>query len=616
MSNDVDITIAGDAKEVERALEKMNAKLQKVELRLEKMRQVSQKTSRTTKDGFDQVSSSIGGIPGKIAGMVSAFASVRSAVRLIGEEWDAVKRKQEAARLATLEPAQAVREARIAFVPDQTLPDSKLDDLISSVAKETRAPVKNVAIALQTAFSAKGSLSNQVAVDAVRQALRLDPANPEQAATLAGRFLDVAKFSGSKDIQANAGFIQNVQSASRVTTSEKVGANLVPAIGGGVNFGDTPEQSAELLAAITQLMGDEEGRLSANAFLKLGGQLKDFVPQRAKTGKLKGLLTGKDPFGEFAIPDSQFDEFRKATSTKERLLAIQKAPELQRAFIGSSSFEEKSKQQALSLVRGDEKAMDELRKAEETINPIGPNQRTLFRKKIKQLDEGKLQQTLTSQQELEANKESRLLSDTVGQRISTARKTIEETLGLIDRPGIDKPLNSALLFTFDAAMRQRQEAMQKGEDFGSPERAAARALELIPRKGGLISGDMSASDSKFIDDQVEFLRRRAETLGEIRVEKKKPKVTPKGESNEVSAMGSEETNRLLKQISEKLGGVPTSTPTSQVASTTASDAQMSENNRLLQQVASTLDRIEREGNGPTIRRPDAMRLSRGEQDYG
>lgn len=517
MSNNIDITFSADDKSAQAALDRMQNKLNQTERKLEKLRTVSRNVSRENRSGFDQSTAAIGRMTSRLTGMMAGMFSLQKAVRAIGQEWEETARKQEASRIATLEPAQAIREARIAFVPDKTLKDSQLEQVIQNLAKETRSETKTVAIALQTAFSAKGSQTNQVAVEAVRQALRMDPSNPAQAAILAGRFLDVAKFSGSTDIRANAGFIQNVQSASRVTTSEKVGANIVPAIGGMTFLGDTPEQGAELLAAATQLLGDEQGRISANAVLTLGNQLKEFIPQRAKTGKFRGQYVAKDQrFGEFAIPESQFKEFEKATSTQERIAVMQRNEELRRAFIATASFQTKPEQQMLGLLRADPRAVEELRQARETIKPIGTGQRALFEEKIAQLEGGKLQSNLTAEQEFKAREESLLLGNTPSQRFAFARSSVERVMANIDRPGIDKAQNDAVKLALNVAIKDAETKLAQGKAVGPPERAAAAALRQLRTKPFFWGeGEMSREHLQYLQQEIKKLEEEGLKRGNV-----------------------------------------------------------------------------------------------------
>lgn len=573
MSNTVDITIAGNSKEAEKALERVQAENEKLARQLDKMREKSRRTTSDSSAGFNRTAKSIRNTVMEAVGFVSALAAVQKGIQAVGEEFQKKFRNQEAARVASLGPAAAIRDARYNFVADQTLSNEGLEPLIAQISQETRSPQEVVAAALSTAFSAKGSLSNQVAADAVRQALRIKPGDAEQAAVIAGRALDVAKFSGSDNIAANLGFLANVQSATRVTSAEKVGANIVPAIGGGTKFGDTPEQAAELLAALTQLLGDEEGRITSTAFLQLGGQLKEFVPKRStdKKGALAGKLVGSDARGEFAVPDEQFAEFEKAKNTRERLDVLRKSPELQRAFIGQASFEQKTRQQVLSIIRGDADALEEIKKASETIRELNSKQKQLFEEKIRQLESGTLQQNLTLEESVDVAIEKAQLGSTLDQRTAGARSQLEKALGKVDLPGIDE---------FKSRVYQAQFETRLLSDESNPELAASETLKSVQQ---------DIAQSKFSIFSPKQSVKDVGTLQSVREELEKQA----GIQSQSNQSGPGFYGRLKERFNDSVEKTK--------------DPQMEENNQLLREIASQ----GRDNGRPQQTTRPSSRLSRG-----
>ncbi len=475
MTNQVGITLTAKAEDVAKAYKKLQDENAKLERKLEKVSQASRRANDQTKKGLNDSSRATEGMIGKLGKMVGTYALLQSAISGVAAEQEKLNRLQEQARNTKLTVAEAVRDARYNFTPDPSLRDKDLEATIAQVALETRSSQKAVALALSEAFSAKGSLSNSVAVDAVRQALRVKPGDDgAQAAIISSRLLDVAKFSGQSDIRAIAGFQGQIQGASRVKDPSKVGSNLIPAIGDAMNFGDTPEQGAELLAAITQLTNDASGERSRTAFLQLGGQLMDFVPQREANKKSEhfGKLMGKDPRGEFVIPDEQFAEFEQAKNTRERLAVMRKSAELQRAFIGQASFDQSTKQAMRGIVRGDAKSMAEIAKTEATIGGITPDQRKRFEQKIKGLESGTHQPILTTEQKTAAIKEDEETKDTRGARMAAARKTFNTAIESVDLPGLDYIVAGRMRLNLAAS----EKMLGKNE---SPEAAAMYQLTNI-----------------------------------------------------------------------------------------------------------------------------------------
>lgn len=586
MSNDVDIKFAADSKSVQRSLDMMQGKLDRTQRRLEKMSVVSRQAARHTSRSFNQGTQSITSMGAKVTGVIGSLMAFKGVVRAIGDEFEATAKKQEAARVATLAPAQSLRMAKLNFNPDQTMGTKDFDPAVLALAKSESAPVEVVATALSDALSAKGSATNKQVFEAVRQALKVAPEDAGFAKTLAGGFLDIAKFSGVKDISHIPGMLLQTQSASRVTDPGKVGENLLPGIAGLVAKGDTPEQAAELVSALTQLGIEKKGETTSTAAISLGGQLMDFVPKRATKGKFKGQLVGKDSQGEFGIPDSQFSQFDAAKSPTDRIKVLHQSPELQRAFISGSSFEKKMEEPIRQMIRGTQKAQKEWQTSQNLIQAPGPHQAKVFREKIAFADSGELIDSLKADQELKARTEAHQLGDTPTQRFAFARKTVEETLSKIDRPGWDKPLNEAQLMSLDLVFKQQAaklagDGYASGQVIGPPELAAARTLEFVNTEGGTLLGDsMSESDKEFLKEAIESLKKRGkqrgniypgnqleehENLMEVRERLGVPKnftgptFDPAAQANAGRNVGNqtkdpqvEETNAILNKISDKL----------------------------------------------------------------
>lgn len=598
MANNVDITLAANSREAEKAYQRLNSENDRLARKLEDVQNKSKRSVRDTASGLEKNVQMTKQWAIALTGVTSGLSAVQLAARLVGEEWANTQRKQEARRLASLGPAAAIRDARYNMTEDDTIKDKDLEGLVAQIAKETRSDQSVVASVLSGAFSAKGSLSNKVAADAVRQALRIKPNDAEQGSVLAGRFLDVAKFSKTDNIKAIAGFEANIQQAARVKDPAKVGANLIPAIGGATHFGDTPEQAAEMLSAVTQILNDERGELSRTAFLQLGGQLKSFVPKRAEKGKNKGRLIGKDARGSFEIPENQFDDFEKAKNTEERLAVIRQSPELQREFVGSASFEQATRQQMLSIIRGDEVALTEIAKASETIRAIGKEQEKLFEQKMKKMEGGTLQRMLTADQQSAANLQDIDLEPGLDHDKAVARQILRDTFegkdGAtgINLPGIDALSRKLRMEIFEHKLRKGDNPFESAIGILNATRQELASKEFNPFKGKFVPrATGTPEDFKKIDSQIKLLEQQ------------------QGVSAESGPLGVSVGGALGAYLQTINKGTDQAATTSQQR-----DPDMIENNRILQQVSSTLDRIERQNNSPLIRRPDATRLSRGYEE--
>lgn len=545
MSNNVDITMTADSKEVERALQRTEKELDKANMKLEQMKEKGNRATRETSGGFDRTRRSIGGAGAELASFVAKLGMAHFGVQQIGEEFEKMKRRQEAARLSTLAPAEARREAIFNFTPDKTVGYEGLDQRVRQISEQTRSREEVVWGALSAAFSAQGSQSNEVTLNAVRDALTVKPNDAGSAAILSGRGLDLAKYTGSTDIGANLGFLANLQSAVRLEDPTLVGTNIVPGIGAGRSYGDTAEQAGEVMAAFSQLLGDTRGDQSATAYQKMAGQLKNFVPKRDKQ---TGGLVGKDDFGKFAIPEEQFQAFQQAENTYQRMEALRKSPELLRGFIGSASFEVKSKEQTIELLRGEAKAMEELANAQSKIKPLDARQRRGFDEKIARMNAGDVQARLSLDQSVESAIQRGRLSDVEDQRIGAARDALNKALEE-STPGL--MLEKRTQYGFE---------MQMGLGSREPERAAAAALRSL-------KGNLAGSKAARVQAIIQELEASAESQQPLSDEREvvpiggqRPPaaaVSPNAAFNSFRQRQAErnpqldETNRLLKQIADQ-----------------------------------------------------------------
>lgn len=588
MSNNVDITLAADSKEVDRALTRMGQHLDKANAKIEKLKQGGKRSAQETASAFSRAGTAIAGTA---RGLVTTFTGIADVTGLVSKAVEALqyeiqkaKGLQAAARAESVSFGEAVRDTRAAFSQDDSLSEGGLEDAIVKISERTNALPKNIAVALQTAFSAKGSLDNQAALDAVEQAFRLNPNNVEQATTLAGRFLDVAQAGGVSDIRASAGFIQNIQASSRITTSEKVGENIIPAIKSITAFGDSLEESAELLVTLNRLLVDEQGRITATAGISLAGQLANLAPEKETDGDFKGQYRGKDAEGEFTVPAEQVESFRKAKTTTQRIASLNDSPELRRLFVSQASFQVKTREQSIAMLRATDEVKRQLADVQQSIKGVAnPDeqkyQAKLFEDEIETQRKGKFQTIVTAKEETESAAARAAISDPDDYRKGSAESIEQEAFGKINLPRIDFIRKQAFGI-------RRAVGYDDGE---SPEDASLARLKIVEnelRKGG--GGGVSDAD-RIITPAIKSLEKQRD------------------ESN------SAESEKLREAVMQGVGGALSAFLKSQATQTGTApvrDPDMMENNRLLQQVSSTLDRIEREGNSPLVRQPDARRLSR------
>lgn len=554
MSNNVDITFAARDKETQQVIDKMNDRLQKVEARLEKMKKVSKEASTEASTGFSKSNEVMGRMSATITGAISGLLSMRAAVRAIGEEWDATAKKQNAVRMASLDPAMALRSAIFAMEDDATVTGATLESKLTEIAKKNKVDFGIAARVFEQASSAKGSGTNQDVINAMEASFAKGVTNESEAATLAIRNLNLSKVSGTTDMAVNMGIQQELGSASMVKDFEAIGESLVPAVIGLTKLGATVEEASELVSATTHMITDKEGDVAARSIQILAQQVMSFQPERETKGKFRGKFASKDAGGEFAVPDSQVDQFLGSDRLMERIKTLQESPELQRAFMsrmvpGSLHLPTKGEESLRGLLRGDEREVLELQKAQQSI--IGPateeNQAKLaakFRDKISIMDSTQLNQALEFEQQQKSAQQLAMLRDSTGRRAAEAREALTQTLDNVDLPGFDTVFRKAIMPAFETSMKK---VVAEG---GTPEFAAARALELTPiraPKGDPFADDMSPEDIAELDEAIERMKNLGRKRGPIQ----------SAESRATAGTGQrdpqmDEQTQVLKEISTKL----------------------------------------------------------------
>lgn len=596
MSNNIDVTITADSKSAEQALEKMNTKLQKTEQKLEKMRQVSQMASQFGKKGFDDQSNSIDRFAVKVTTAITSLLSMQSAVRLIGQEWEKVAQSQDRARLASIDPAIALRSAIFAMEDDETVTGKTLESKLLEISKKNNADFAIVARVFEQASSSKGSGTNQDVLNAMDAAFAKGVTDEFEAATLAKRSLNLSKFSGTKDMNVNMGIIQELGSASMVKDFQFIGENLVPAVIGLTKLGNTVEQAEELVSATTHLITDDTGDVSARAIQLLGQQIMSFHLDPEQKGKHRGQIVSKDNEGEFVVPAEQFAAFDAEKSMPERMRMLREMPELQRAFLsrlapGSLHLPTKAEESLRGLIRGDDREMTELKKVQDVIvGPSSPQSRAMlsqkFQKKIATMDATEMNQALEAELAQKSATQQGGMEDVPGRRISEARATFRETLANIDMPGIDWAGTLMPRIAFEQATKFIS------NEGGTPEFAAANILKTIATKASsLEQDDMTPEDVKELQDAIKRLEERGRSLGRLMPDWQRAAVEATQRNFDATGTPSGFMGPVVPGVTQQF----------------SRDPQMEENNKLLKKIA---DGVSTSSVPRQTERP-ASRLSRG-----
>lgn len=410
------------------ALDKQGRAMDKLADKLMKVEKAGERGSGKVKSGFDQAGKAITGAAQQLLGFGSVLGGIGLLVTTIKKEMEDLRRRDQEAKASQMTAGEAVRAARINFVPDASLQDKDLEAALQKVADKTRTPIGSVATAFGSAASAKGSLTNSQAMQAVEAAFTLQPGNLGTGVELGSRSLDIAKLAPGISPQAAVGFMLNLQSAARVTELPRLGANAPSAIAASAALGDTPEQGAELFATMTSLLSDAMGSVSATAQKTLVSRLSEFVP----------TLAGKDAKGEFTVPIDQLEAFNAVTNPTARMEVLQKSPELRRDFLARNPFGAEVSVGIERLLSGEAGALAEFQQARQVINPLDARQEEAFTAKLAELEGGQFQPVLTAQQQTAQLKEQALLSNSLGGLRAASRDALLSGMDAAGMPWMDR----------------------------------------------------------------------------------------------------------------------------------------------------------------------------------
>lgn len=388
----------------------------------------------------------------------AGFLGIQTLISGVRSELEMLRKLADDARVQNLDFAEVVGQTRNAFTADKTLGADQLEQRMIEAGRESRTSPKVFAAAMQDVFSAKGTASNEEAVQAAIAAFQLNPGDLESGRTVAARALDVRQATGSTDMMANIGFIQNLQQNARVTNLRQVGQNIVPAIGGVMTAGDTDEQAGEFVTTLNTLMQDAEGAMTRTAAVSLAQQLREFMPEGG--------------------------------STMARLQSLQQDPAQASKFLEGASFERAAAPFIEQLVTGTPGALAV--QAERIANVGGPDAAAAasLRQQIAQKESSDRAQMLARSQESTVGLEIAELENQGRAREGESRKILEDWLAKTDQSGIDALTDPVLASQFtvrtsfgaDPVETARDIMTREGQDLQGTDRDIwIKQLEMLER---------------------------------------------------------------------------------------------------------------------------------------
>jgi hypothetical protein len=426
MSNDIKITISGNDAAMIAVWQRQQAEILKNQAALQKLGEKGEKAGEDISTGIDKSVESLTEFT-TVAGLAAA------GLKAIVKQYDDLKKRQDEAARRQTTNAAAEKKALINLGDDPKLSGDQYRKRIAKIAEKTGADTRDLHLAASSAFSAKGQLSSERALESVEEAAMLFPEDPAALETMAGASLDLQKKNPNMTGKQATGFMAALQGASRVKNLDQLAKNIVPAVVATQNFGDTEEQAGELAAGMSQALGDFSGEITKTATVQLASQLNDSLHKH-----------------------------KELTSTQERIEFIQKnpnSPEARKLFARKGEGMLHGEAQTLPAMRAmltaGSKEADQLAAAKAAV-PSAANAEAERDKLLKRIGESPLQQLADEERMLEAHANKGFLADKEGGRISVNRAGLGKNL---DAAGVGFLGRGAaeLLFEADVAMGDRPE---------------------------------------------------------------------------------------------------------------------------------------------------------------
>lgn len=291
MSQKLDWTISAKDQGVLNTLSNIDKSLNKINRDMDRVGQSGRRASSATKSGFSQATASVKQFIGTFAGVGGVMAGIRAIVSVIQSQIQDIRAQQDRSlnKQREFAPAfaQAFRNTGGFFTPE------KFDKRFNKLSKELpSADPTELANALGGSFSAVGVTNKreaEIAFNATRAAFRFAPLQDgETKQRLASVGGSLAKRFNITPAQA-IGLIQSTGNLSNINSLTPLVQNIGPALLGLGDAGFKKRESASLLAALTQGIGDDTGQTSRTAATKLTQELTRF---RKQTGRGKSESIG------------------------------------------------------------------------------------------------------------------------------------------------------------------------------------------------------------------------------------------------------------------------------------------------------------------------------------
>ncbi len=296
--------------------------LRKAQREIRKLNREMGKIGKEGKNSFSGIAGELKSVVASLMGPLSISAAIGLLVNQFRELYQIMQQNRREADKTHLD-AGAARAAALNWLPrDFKGGWQEFDRMVERVAKKSQLPIAQVYTVSEKGLSAKGAANNPQLEEALTLAsmLQVRTKGKTQGGPMVGSILDLLSVTGIKSAKANYGWLRQIGSSARIESVEGL-MDLIPGMVTAMSFGDTPEQSAELLATATKTMVDTGGEASRTAIQNLSKDLytEKLMPigkKADKSGKLNmqyGRLPGKNSQERMAALMEAFAKADKET---------------------------------------------------------------------------------------------------------------------------------------------------------------------------------------------------------------------------------------------------------------------------------------------------------------
>lgn len=405
--------------------------------------------------GTAQVVAGIAGFSGIIGGIMAICTQLRA-------EYDNMVSRQKTAADRQIDTAAAQRAAIGNLGNDPNMTPEQLNEQIAAISKETGVSQKDLYDAVSGSLSARGQRSAQDAVNSVRVAALTAPDDVAGLKVMSGSLLDMQK-KGDGTAEQNVGQFIAAKQAARVVSNDAFSQNVVPAVMGLQEFGDSPQQAFSIMAALTQGMGDTQGANARTAAIKLARDLEREMP----TSKYPHLKSTNDRIHFLQTPAGK--------KIREKLIGTDKKK-------GTLDLEAPAYATIRGLLSGTETTQaKQLQTAEATIPELGVQSEKVFTDNLATINNQDIQKTASLNRTFKTFADNNSLKDVKGGLAAVTREGMLEALKSI---GASKTAQDFISLRMEAGQLSGSDNTQ----FASNE-FKRRAAELrTPRAEQTITG--------------------------------------------------------------------------------------------------------------------------------